>query len=67
MYYYNPSTKETLSREELKHHLNHSFPHHCEEIQGWFLVHQGAVPQGNGIPVKETLPALMENGLNYIL
>lgn len=36
--YYNPSTKEVLSAQELKTLLNASFPETTEEVQGWFLI-----------------------------
>lgn len=36
--YYNPSTKEVLSSQELKNRLNASFPETTEEVQGWFLI-----------------------------
>lgn len=36
--YYNPSTKEVLSSQELKNLLNASFPDTTEEVHGWFLI-----------------------------
>jgi len=36
--YYNPSTKEILSSQDLKNLLNASFPETTEEVQGWFLI-----------------------------
>ena len=37
--YYNPSTKETLSEQDLKNLLNVSFPEGREQIGDWLLVH----------------------------
>ena len=42
--YYNPTTQEKLTRDELKRHLNMSFPIQQESIEGWFLIHNDSIP-----------------------
>lgn len=41
--YYNPETKETLSREEIKSLFRSSFPEGTEEVFGWHLVDKSAL------------------------
>lgn len=42
--YYNPQTQETLTRLQLKILLHASIPAHTEEVEGWYLLHNGAAP-----------------------
>ncbi len=44
MLYYNPTTQEKIDRSELKRKLNISFPMNTEEINGWYLLHNGTAP-----------------------
>jgi len=55
--YYNPETKETVSREDLMVQFNASIPESAEEVNGWHLIdeqilypnleaNQIAVPEG---------------------
>ena len=41
--YYNPETKETLSREEIKFLFHSSFPEGTEEVFGWYLIDKSAL------------------------
>jgi hypothetical protein len=36
--YYNPSTEEVLSVQDLRNLVNASFPDSTEEVHGWFLI-----------------------------
>ena len=54
--YYNPSTKETLSEQDLKNLLNVSFPEGREQVGEWLFVHDSRPePKEGKIAVKSTV------------
>lgn len=54
--YYNPSTKETLSEQDLKNLLNVSFPEGREQVEEWLFVHDNRPePKEGKVAVKSTI------------
>ncbi len=54
--YYNPSTKETLSEQDLKNLLNVSFPEGREQVGEWLFVHDShPEPKEGKVAVKSTI------------
>ena len=54
--YYNPSTKETLSEQDLKNLLNVSFPEGREQVGEWLFVHDSRPePKEGKVAVKSTI------------
>lgn len=54
--YYNPSTKETLSEQDLKNLLNVSFPEGREQVGEWLFVHDNRPePKEGKVAVKSTI------------
>ena len=54
--YYNPSTKEILSEQDLKNLLNVSFPEGREQVGEWLFVHdERPEPKEGKVAVKSTV------------
>ena len=56
--YYNPTTREKITRDELKRRLNASFLGRQESIDGWVLLHNGRVPETQS--GQSAVPAAVE-------